>query len=100
MRAMHIALVAALTVVLAGLALRCEAATFDIPIGGVPAAWEAERAQAKGKWQTVQHAWADGGAYAKAGEAGAVLEFPFECGRATSLRVWPVWWRHGERKSA
>jgi len=28
------------------------------------------------------------------------MEFPFECDRATNLRVWPVWWRHGERKSA
>ena len=83
-------------------ALAEEARAFSLPSGGTPARWEAERARSQGSWRSVQHSWAGGGAYVKpAAAAGdAVLEFPFECNRPATLRLWPVWWRHGSRESA
>ncbi|HIE53033.1 MAG TPA: hypothetical protein EYP85_14880 [Armatimonadetes bacterium] len=81
---------------------RAESKSFSVPPAGGKAVWEAEEAQREGQWEEVRHPWASGGVYLKPRGTGGdvVLEFPFHTDRFTTLRVWPVWWRHGERKSA
>ena len=77
-------------------------APFRVPPATQKAVWEAEQAQRRGRWQQLGHPWASGGAYVRpeAVETGTVLEFPFHTDGPATLRVWPQWWRHGERKPA
>ena len=69
-----------------------------LPQVGRIALWEAEEAKRGGRWDLRQSPWASGRVYVKAGEEGAALEFVFETPEEVSLKVWPVWWRHGERR--
>jgi len=74
---------------------------FVVPKGGKIAVWEAEQAKSDG-WIVVQHEWASGGAFVEPveGHARPVLEFPFRTDRPITLQVFPLWWWHGEQKTA
>ena len=76
--------------------------SFPIPSDLGKAIWKAEKARAKGDWAKISHPWASGAAYVTPGalRGQTVLEFPFELARPAVLRIRPLWWRHGERKSA
>jgi DNA-binding beta-propeller fold protein YncE len=72
---------------------------FEIPSGMDRAIWEAEKAVIHGKWKVLRTNLAHGGSYVWL-ESGSILEFPFEVREPTTLRIHPIWWRHGERKTA
>ncbi|MDW8026449.1 MAG: hypothetical protein RMK18_11375 [Armatimonadota bacterium] len=72
---------------------------FAVPESGRVAIWEA--AQSDG-WQVVQHKWASGGAFVEpaADRPKPVLEFRFKVDKPATIKVFPLWWRHGEQKVA
>jgi hypothetical protein len=74
---------------------------FVVPKGGKIAVWEAEQAKSDG-WIVVRHEWASGGAFVEPveGHARPALEFPFRTDRPITLQVFPLWWWHGEQKTA
>lgn len=82
--------------------VRAEGEYFPMPAASEEAVWQAEDAHLRGQWTRVEHPWASGGAYVKPEklEQGTMLEFPFRTESFTTLRVYPVWWKHGERKPA
>lgn len=85
-----------------GLSASAGGADFPVPPQAGRGQWEAEAARVGAGWTRVQHPWASAGAYmaSKAPAAGSTLEFGFHVDRPTRLSVWPVWWRHGERRPA
>ncbi|OIO97045.1 MAG: hypothetical protein AUJ92_04440 [Armatimonadetes bacterium CG2_30_59_28] len=70
------------------------------PAVGKVGLWEAEAGQRVGDWLVVKHPLASGGVYMKPGGADTAhrLEFAIEAREPVSLRVWPVFWRHGDRR--
>ena len=88
---------------LVGIQLVCRAA-FQLPGPLGSSRWEAEDAVAYADWERVSHAWAGNGAYVRTSSHtqrdAPTLDFEFEVTRPLTLRVRPVWWRHGERNPA
>lgn len=78
-----------------------DARRFAVPDGGEVAVWEAEAARGEG-WEVVRHEWASAGAFVEpiADHPRPVLEFRFTVDRPTTIKVFPLWWRHGEQKTA
>lgn len=72
-----------------------------VPESGKVAVWEAEKALMAG-WQVVPHNGASGGAFVEpvADHPKPVLEFRFKVDKPTTIKVFPLWWRHGEQKTA
>ncbi|MBC7329242.1 hypothetical protein H5T88_02675 [bacterium] len=73
---------------------------FAIPTGTKSIIWEAEKADRLGKWEVLADKKAHGGFYVRPQELNnSLLAFPFEVKQPTTLRIYPLWWRHGERKT-
>lgn len=79
-----------------------EGKSFPLPSARDEQVWEAEDAARDGDWVRVSHSWASAGAYVEPRGLGkgTALVFPFTLRRPTTLRIRPIWWRHGERKPA
>lgn len=73
---------------------------FPMPKVGQVGKWEAERAQMKGEWKLFHHPSASGGIYVSPSGEGVELFFPVESLRPTDLRVYPLLWRHSDRRPA
>jgi len=74
---------------------------FFVPESGAVAVWEAEKALMLG-WQVIPHEGASGGAFVEtvADHPKPVLEFHFKVDKPMTIKVFPLWWRHGEQKTA
>lgn len=74
---------------------------FVVPESGKVAVWEAEKALMLG-WQVIPHDGASGGAFVEptADQPKPVLKFRFKVDKPTTIKVFPLWWRHGEQKTA
>ena len=63
---------------------------------------QAERGEVLGGWKRVSHPWASGGEYlaSTSADGKTTVEFPIQVDRDVTLTVSPLWWRHGEQKTA
>jgi hypothetical protein len=94
-----ILLIASLLLSLCSFSL-AQKALFSIPISTQEVVWEAEKADKLGEWAIVADKKAHGGFYARPRELNhSLLAFPFETKERTTLRIYPLWWRHSERKT-
>ena len=73
---------------------------FPLPQSDETAVWESEDAASQG-WEVVRDPGAHAGAYVEpAGGAGAILTFRFHTDRTACLKLFPLWWRHGDQRAA
>jgi len=77
-------------------------AGFSPPKPGQIGTWEAEKARMKGEWEMILHPSASGGIYVKPKKISDETEliFPIKTDRPLHLRVWPLLWRHSDRRPA
>jgi len=92
----------AMTCALLGIGRADVGARFTVPDNTSTETWQAEQAVRSGPWRVAKDEAMGQSTYmaARGSGEGAVLEFPFTVGDATTLRVRPVFARHGSRQSA
>jgi DNA-binding beta-propeller fold protein YncE len=83
---------------------QAKAVLFSLPQVGTKTVWEAEQAikVTPRDWEVRKDGKASGGAYVRPLRIGkdVMLEFPISVPNETSIMVYPLWWKHGERLPA
>jgi len=72
----------------------------SLPPVGLVGTWEAERGVQTGDWLLIKHPLASGRAFIRprSSEPPHAVEFIFQTSEPVSLRVWPLFYRHGDRR--